>query len=584
MGRIEVLDSRVAAKIAAGEVIDRPASAVKELVENSIDSGASVINVEVERGGKELIRVSDNGCGMSREDAELSLKKHATSKIRGMDDLRRITSMGFRGEALFSISAVSRFRMLTRESDGAPGTEIVVEGGEIVSFSSADCPIGTTIEVKDLFFNLPARKKYLKTDRTELAHISQVVAERALAHPEIHFSFSHGKMQLFTTPGNGRLLDTVVAVLGSRFARSLIPISGGGEVQVSGFVVQPLETTPMLSHMFVFVNGRPVKNGLIVSAAREGYGTMLMKGKQPAGLIFLDVAPEWVDVNIHPAKLEVRFSEDGKVFGAVREAVRNALGSKEMIPEQRDIGRAPGLSGKISSDGRYGQQRRNETGPSRIQEMGRQARLPDMGAGEERTVGSGRYRWLSGEILGQLWKTYILVQAEDEFLMIDQHAAHERVRYEMLEKEYEGGIRSQELIVPVLMEMSPRDVSYLTEFSGELRKLGLTVEPFGSGTVQIGAVPVVMGQEIEEDAVKELLGQIIEEGRLKDRSEFSEKIIKLASCHGAIRAGEVLTLERMKLLLKELAACENPFTCPHGRPTIISMERKEVEKRFKRIV
>jgi len=584
MGKIEILDSTVAAKIAAGEVIDRPASAVKELIENSIDAGATIIRIEIERGGKDLIRVSDNGCGMSREDAELSLKKHATSKIREMDDLGRITSMGFRGEALFSISAVSRFRMLTRESAESPGMEIVAEGSEILSVSSADCPLGTEIEVKDLFFNMPARRKYLKTDRVELSHISQVVVERALAHPEIHFSFSHGRTQLFTTPGNGKLLDTIVAVLGSQFARSLIPISKTGEVQLSGFIAQPLETPPTLSHLFIFVNGRPVKNGLIVSAVREGYGTMLMKGRQPAGLIFVDVAPEWVDVNIHPAKLEVRFSEDGKVFIAVKEAVRQALGSKEIIPEQRDIGRRAGPAGGVSAERHSGQHWQGRTAPSRIQDMGRQARLPEIEIPEERTAGGGKYRWLSGEIIGQLWNTYILVQAGDEFLMIDQHAAHERVRYEMLRRDYETGVKSQELIVPVLMEMSQRDVSYLTEFSGELRKLGLALEPFGSGTIQISAVPVVMGQEIGKEAVKELLGQIIEGGRIKEHREFSENIIKLAACHGAIRAGETLTLERIKLLLRELAACENPFTCPHGRPTIISMERREVEKRFKRIV
>ncbi len=583
MGRIEILDSRVAAKIAAGEVIDRPASAVKELVENSIDAGATAIRIEIERGGKELIRVSDNGCGMSREDAELSLKKHATSKIREVDDLGRITSMGFRGEALFSISAVSRFRMLTRESEEEPGTEIVVEGGEIMSVSPVDSSVGTEIEVRDLFFNMPARRKYLKSDRTELSHISQVIAERALAHPEIHFTFSHGKTRLFTTPGTGKLLDTVVAVLGSQFARSLIPISAGGEVQVSGFIVQPLETTPTLSHLFVFVNGRPVKNGLIVSAAREGYGTMLMKGKQPAGLLFVDVAPEWVDVNIHPAKLEVRFSEDGKVFGAVRDAVREALGSREIIPEQKEVGRWLGpASGGIAPSFRKEDYHRPTTGT--FADTGRQARLPETEEEVLRTPGGDKYRWLSGEIIGQLWKTYILVQAGDEFLMIDQHAAHERVRYEMLRRDYESGVKSQELIVPILMEMSQRDVSYLTEFSEELKRLGLVLEPFGSGTVQISAVPVVMGQEIEEEAVKELLGQIIEEGRIKEHREFSENIIKLAACHGAIRAGEVLTMERMRLLLRELADCENPFTCPHGRPTIISMDRKEVEKRFKRIV
>ncbi len=584
MGKIEILDSAVAAKIAAGEVIDRPASAVKELVENSIDAGATIIRIEVERGGKDLIRVSDNGYGMSREDAELSLKKHATSKIREMDDLGRITSMGFRGEALFSISAVSRFRMLTRESAESPGMEIVAEGSEIISVSSADCPLGTEIEVKDLFFNMPARRKYLKTDRVELSHISQVVVERALAHPEIHFSFSHGRTQLFTTPGNGKLLDTIVAVLGSQFARSLIPISKTGEAQLSGFIAQPLETPPTLSHLFIFVNGRPVKNGLIVSAVREGYGTMLMKGRQPAGLIFVDVAPEWVDVNIHPAKLEVRFSEDGKVFGAVRDSVRSALGSREIIPEQRDIGRRASLAGGVSAASYSGQHWQGRTAPSHIQDMGRQARLPEIETHEERTAGGGRYRWLSGEIIGQLWNTYILVQAGDEFLMIDQHAAHERVRYEMLRRDYEEGVKSQELLVPVIMEMSQRDVSYLTEFSGELRKLGLALEPFGSGTIQISAVPVVMGQEIGKEAVKELLGQIIEGGRIKERREFSENIIKLAACHGAIRAGETLTLERIKILLRELAACENPFTCPHGRPTIISMDRREVEKRFKRIV
>lgn len=584
MGKIGILDSALAAKIAAGEVIDRPASAVKELVENSIDAGATAIRIEIVRGGKELIRVSDNGCGMSREDAELSLKKHATSKISAMEDLGRITSMGFRGEALFSISAVSRFRMLTREVEEAPGTEILAEGGRIISVSSADCPIGTEIEVKDLFFNMPARKKYLKTDRTELAHISQVVAERALAHPEIHFSFFHEKTHLFTTPGSGRLLDSIVAVMGSGFARSLIPISSTGEVQVSGFIAQPLETPPTLSHLFIFVNGRPVKNGLILSAVREGYGTMLMKGRQPAGLVFVDMAPEWVDVNIHPAKLEVRFSEDGKVFAAVKEAVRNSLGSQDLIPEQRGMGKRLDAAEKSLVGGYSGAARQSFKERSEFtQHEGRQTRLPDE-AHEERKAGGGDYIWLSGEIIGQLWNTYILIQAEDEFLMIDQHAAHERVRYERLRRDYEDGVRSQELIVPIIMEMNARDVSYLSDFSEELKRLGLVIQPFGSGTIQISAVPVVMGQETGEDAVKELLGQIIEGGRIKEHRKFSENLLKLAACHGAIRAGDPLSFDRIRLLLKELAACENPFTCPHGRPTVVSMARKEVEKRFKRIV
>jgi len=573
MTTIKVLDDSTIGKIAAGEVIERPASVVKELVENSLDAGAKRIAVTISDGGLKLIGVMDDGMGMSPDDAQLAFERHATSKLTSIDDLERISTMGFRGEALASIAAVARVEFQTRRADDEAGTRVSMEGGKLKDSGPIGCPAGTRIEVRDIFFNVPARRKYLKSKRTEMAHVQEVITERALLNPGVHFSLVHDGNVLMSSPASDDPRDKLVYVFGSRLAGEMLVVDGGAAgIRVNGYLATPEHARSSYSHLYLSVNGRPVKEPQLNRAVSDGYGTLLMKGQYPVGVISINLPADKLDVNVHPAKTEVRFSNERAVLDAVRAAVASVFAGRVMERKADSYGfvtSGPAPDAHVAD---------TSAGEWRTAPIGAQATLDAPAADPVEMTAGRRY-------IGQLWDTYLLFQRGGEFVLLDQHAAHERVRYEKLRRQYaKDSVRTQELITPVIMELRPKEFAVVMDAAERLSRLGVSVEEFGSNTVQVRTLPVVLGRANGEEVVKGLVDRLLDSGGLKLGEEFAEALIKTMACHSAIRAGEPLEPARISKLLDELAACKNPNSCPHGRPVSIALSREELEKKFKRRV
>jgi DNA mismatch repair protein MutL len=565
---IRVLAKEVVSQIAAGEVVERPASVVKELVENALDAGASQISVEVRGGGVSLIRVTDNGLGIPAGEAALAFERHATSKIGSLDDLQSIGSLGFRGEALPSIAAVAQVEMVTSAEGEAAGTYLSLEGGTITRRQSQARARGTTITVRNLFRRVPARLKFLKSAPTENSHIANVVSQYALAFPEVAFTLSVDGKETLRTSGRGRLLDSVIDVYGVEMASKMLEIKNpdeewrGGQssaIRISGLVGAPELGRAGRGYLSFFVNRRWVNSRLLAFAVEEAFHGLLMTGKHPVAVIDITLPPPEVDVNIHPAKSEVKFQKEPEVFRAVQKAVRQALVAQMPVPRVEEVAAPyatpPAGLPELRAPAGARQTPPPETAPPLL------VSLPVL------------------RVVGQVLNSYIVAEGPDGLYIVDQHAAHERIRFDRLKQQHsQRAVSVQGLLEPATFEVSPRQDEILSLCYEELAQFGFSLEPFGSRTYLVRTVPGLLGRDDWAGALRELLEALSGEAR----HNWEEKIIASIACHGAIKSGQALSDDEMRALVRQLEQAANPHTCPHGRPTIIHLTSRQMEKEFGR--
>ncbi|MBN2238835.1 MAG: DNA mismatch repair endonuclease MutL [Dehalococcoidales bacterium] len=576
---IKILDPGLISRIAAGEVIERPASVVKELVENSLDAGADRITVETSGGGTGMIRVTDNGIGIPEGELETAFERHATSKITSFDDLYAIGTLGFRGEALPSIAAVSKMEVVTCSAGETGGSYIVLKEGQVTGSGSRGRAQGTTITVRDLLRNVPARLKFLKTTSTENSHIANIVTQYSLACPDVSFTLTVDGRTSVRTPGSGRLSDAVSEIYGAETAAGMICLDAGeGDwnrditghaVAVSGMVGSPSVSRSNRNFMSFFVNRRWITSRTLTWAVEEAYHGLLMQGRHPVSIIYITVPPEDVDVNIHPTKTEVKFRDDRPVFGAVQKAVRRAILDQAAVPVIEEVRsdyhkpgyQPPSLFSSPPSRPVTHSPVRSETAPLPGVQPALSASLPAL------------------RLVGQVSGTYIIAEGPEGLYIIDQHAAHERILFEQIrEQSLASRIEIQGLLEPVTLEVTPGEDAVLQSCYTGLTEFGFTIEPFGDRSYLVRAVPAMLGSKGWSDALKELLDSVaVEKG-----TDWREKLEISMACHGAIRAGKSLTDEEMRELVRQLEKTTAPNTCPHGRPTIIRLSNAQLEREFHR--
>ncbi len=570
---VRVLSDALVDQIAAGEVVERPASVVKELVENAVDAGARRVRVEIREGGAALVAVADDGVGMAPEDARLALARHATSKLGSAEDLARIGTFGFRGEALPAIASVSRLRLRTRTAEASEAFELRVEGGRLVEARSAPGPPGTRVEVTELFGNVPARRKFLKTEATEWGHVADWLARAALALPDIHFDVQRNDRPAVAWPAVKSPLDRVAAVLSEREAEALVVVEAvAGAARLHGFASRPDRHRPNTAGIHLFVNQRPVRDRLLRHALLEAYRDVLPRGRFPTALLFLALPPAAVDVNVHPAKWEVRFAEPGAVHKLVSDAVRQALGRRQWLGGR---GPEPGRSPGPAPPGRVG-----EATPGDWALAG--APAPAATAAEKGTEGRP-LRFAELRPLGQLLATYLLLEGPEGLLLLDQHAAHERVLFEGLRAAWgRGGVGRQPLLVPETLELSPGEASRLAEAADALERLGFEVEPFGASAVVVRALPALLAGRDPVGLVRGLADQLAASPEGGLGVEAADRIFASLACHAARRKGDRLAPDEQRALLAALDGIPWSPTCPHGRPVAVPLGLAEIERRFGR--
>ena len=672
MARIHVLSETVANQIAAGEVVERPASVVKEMLENSLDAGATRIKISIEAGGKKLIQISDNGCGMVRDDAMLAFERHATSKIKKAEDLLCISTLGFRGEALPSIASVSRLRLETRAPEEPAGTVVEINGGKIARVEEAGLPPGTSITVRDLFFNVPARKKFLKSESTELSHIASLVTHYVLAHPDKHFELHSAANAMLVAPPVGGHSERVYQVFGREILDQLIPVAAQqalermglpqpppwrrkeqddddsipkdpGEMRIHGFVSKPEIQKLNRNSIFVFVNGRLIRDRLVQHALTEAYRNIMPPTVYPVVLLFLELPAAEVDVNVHPSKTEVRFRQQSAIHDFVRDTARAALMKARPVPQfvseisaRATAGQAltPGAAWESSSQGRgsVAESEIPQDGPHEGFTLRSQAlplmpahlqfdgsiavegnaaipvargmehlpinpdfsetarnidTVPDHGCAPALEVGNEEPTLSSLTTLkplGQIRNSFILAVNEDGLWIVDQHVAHERVLFErVLKQRAAQKPESQRLLMPIVLELSPAQQAVFREISEELQHNGFEAEPFGARSVAVKVAPAGIEASAVERMLHELLDQFSREEQSLNLEKIRTRIAASIACHAAIKVNMPLEQNKMEWLLSELAKTDHPMSCPHGRPVVLRYSVKDIQKAFKRI-
>ncbi|HQJ37341.1 MAG TPA: DNA mismatch repair endonuclease MutL [Bacillota bacterium] len=588
MGKIRILDEATINKIAAGEVIERPASIVKELVENSIDAGATAISVEIQEGGKSFINVSDNGCGIMKEDTEQVFFRHATSKIKDSADIQGISTLGFRGEAMASIAAVSEVELLTKAEEDTAGSHVIVKGGKLVQSKSIGYPTGTSVTVRDLFFNTPARLKFLKSDTSEQGAIVDIIEKLAMTNTGISMKLTVNNKVVLHTPGNGDLLSVILCIYGKNISGAMLPLEYKNDIiSIEGYIGKPEIARGNSTYMTFSVNKRYVKNRMMAEAVKQAYKTLLMNNRYPFSIININIKSEMTDVNVHPTKQEVKFSDERAIFNTLYLAVKNCLNNNSLIFENLEDVTEPQEAPSSAFESRSSYEPKNvsfdqlsfgkETAAPKIDSYKRQYdydRKPEV-----------QQKQFNNEIriIGQLFGTYILGQMDDDFCIIDQHAAHERIMFEYIKEKYnEKNISVQELMMPIVIELSPAEKVLYTENSLIFQNLGFEIEWFGENTLAIRAVPILMGEPCTGEFFSNILDSLKESTSIA--SSPLEKIIISMACKNSIKAGDNIAPEEISVLLERLMKTSQPYTCPHGRPTIITMSRYELEKKFKRII
>ena len=632
MAKIQLLDQKTIDNIAAGEVIERPASVVKELVENAVDAKANAVTVEIKDGGMTLIRVTDNGIGIPKDQVKTAFLRHATSKIRSVEDLLSVSSLGFRGEALSSISAVAQVELVTKTAESFSGVSYKIYGGEEEAFDDIGAPDGTTFLVKNLFYNTPARRKFLKSATTEAGYVEQMMVHIALSHPEISFKFIH-KNKIYTS-GNGKVKDIIYHIYGRDVAGALIPLEAQNEdVKVTGFVAKPYVSRGNRNYESYFINGRYIKSSIIYKAIEEGYRTFTMKHRYPFVCLDFKIDQELLDVNVHPTKMEIRFRNGREIYELVVDAVRAALLQKDLVqdvlretqkkkelpktkevkkPEPFEVNRRKEEVQKVDQQGQGVQQQIEK--PSHpvkktptASESSKNTKKPTYAGLNYNTQKKEFPQYKTDElssnqmtlredpvfsvqarpdrkILGQLFKTYWLIEYEDQLFIMDQHAAHEKVNYERLMKNFkEKEIYSQRLEPPMVVTVSMTEAEALTRYKDAFAGLGFTIESFGGNEYCIREVPANLYGIGERDLFMELLDAVSQENGTLDTEVIASKIATMA-CKMSIKGNQRVSLMEVEHLLDELMKLENPYQCPHGRPTIIKMSKYEIDKKFKRIV
>lgn len=624
MSRIRILPDALASQVAAGEVVERPASVIRELVENSLDAGALHIEVHVQRGGAASIKIVDDGSGMDREDAMLCLERHATSKIRSKEDLAAIYTFGFRGEALPSIASVSRFRLATKQAESLSGTEIEVHGGKLIHVRDCGGATGTVIEVRNLFHNLPARRKFLRTEATEYAHVEQQFRLHAIANPRTAFTLTRDGELMFHLPATQDLLERIRGLVGAELAGRLVevPATEYKGIRIQGYIGGPGLSRSTRQMQFTFLNGRPIESSSISYGLREGYHTTLMKGQHPVTFLFLEMDAHGYDVNVHPAKKEVRFHDGHGVREAVASAVNAALSATRALPTGHPTSSArphawtetppaatlPTVSEQTSTlelkpdpppvsvpaqtllpipatfsaparsfippEPAARTLRTANPEPAAPQPPARSASADPTNPTEDFT----RFR-----ILGVLHRLYVLLESPEGLVLMDQHAAHERVMFEQMRRAMEHeGVPTQRLLMPLTLQLSPRDADIISRNLDSLSRLGIETEPFGPNTFKVETLPTFL----KTDDPMDWLDQVIEELRGMSGSasnlRLGEDMIATTVCRHAVKANDHLSLPELQALLKDLAACEMPYCCPHGRPTLIQISHSELERKFGR--
>jgi DNA mismatch repair protein MutL len=597
---IQLLDDRVIAQIAAGEVIERPASVVKELIENALDAGATDISVQVANGGRQLIRVSDNGSGILATEVSLALHRHATSKLRTVDDLETIRTLGFRGEALASIASVSHLTVVTRHRDEESGTKIRVEGGEVGAHQAVGAPAGTVIGVENLFYNTPARLKFLKTDHTERRHITSVVMNYALAYPDVRFTLEHDGRESVRTHGTGQLEDALVTIFGVDEFKQMVPVAPDEDerqaVRVRGFSSVPDFNRGDRTRILLFVNGRAIQDSKITYAVIQAYHTFLMNGRYPVAVLMLDVEPSEVDVNVHPAKAEVRFSDPNRVFTAVQRAVRKAVVSHASPLTDMRSGslKRSGGEDEIATNSGYVERSEQVGMPLDMQGTGQAARQRDLyGLGRQMTdetaipevgrAGPKKPRTLPMlRVVGQVSAAYIVAEGPAGMYLVDQHAAHERILYEQFMAAYAAQERpAQQVLQEQTVQLSPLDAKLVEEHLATLTAVGFELDPLGPGMFTVRRVPAMLADANPQAVVMSIISDL-EAGATPGEQAAEDKIVLRICKQVAVKAGQVLSREEMEGIIRQLERCESPHTCPHGRPTILHMSADQLAREFGR--
>lgn len=657
---INLLSEETIDKIAAGEVVERPSSVVKELCENSIDSGATVISVEIKEGGVSLIRVTDNGCGIAKDEIRKAFLRHATSKITDIDDLLKLSSLGFRGEALSSISAVARVELITKRKEDIFASRYEINGNLNGDIQEIGAPDGTTFIARDLFYNTPVRRKFLKSSATEGSYVAEVMEHLALSHPEIAFTFINGNRTMLQTSGRGDLKEVIYKIYGIDMTRELLEISQPG---ISGFAARPVLSRSNRSFEIFFVNGRYVKSKLLSKAVEEAYSSFMMQHRFPFVVLNLTLAGSDVDANVHPTKMEVRFSDNHKVFEYVKSVIYDVLNNKELIPEvslNENLNKnyVPEVETKseknkseeiVSGEVKSEEEKTEEIKTEEITEQklnGQKSNSDDF----ERTSfenpldiiynlagmsssNSKKYRpampfesarlvkesagydtmlqnneelsevlnakqmdlfedKLMSEaarkqfrIVGQVFNTYWIVEYNEKMLLIDQHAAHEKVLYEKFSKQIAAAeIYSQMLMPPVVLSLNAREASVLEEYMDIFSEMGYEIESFGGNDYTLSAVPETLSFIEPKEVLMEVVSELLNDNSKKGKSELVKDRIATMSCKAAVKGNNRLSVQEIETLLDELLTLDNPYNCPHGRPTMITLSKYELEKKFKRIV
>ena len=603
MSRIKLLPETLVSQVAAGEVVERPASVVKELVENSIDAGARAIEVGIQRGGMSRIRVVDDGCGMDRDDALLSLERHATSKIASAADLAAISTLGFRGEALPSIASVSRFRLSTREPGAVAGTEILVNGGRIETVRDGGEAPGTQIEVRSLFYNVPARRKFLRSETTEARNIEHQFFLQALAHPEIGFTLVREDNIASQLPITTSLRDRIRDLYGAKLLDDLLEISLRDRrgIQVQGWIGRAGVSRQTRAQQFVFVNGRAIDSGILSTALREGYHTALMRGQFPVTFLFVDLDPREVDVNVHPAKREVRFRDPAIVREAIVEAVQRTLESGRVEWQRKFNAPAapatvlpPGPAATLPDGGTTSVSSqivgRDSARPSNFAPLDQASRADSLNL--SRPIDGNRpepqiepRRDQQFQIIGVLNRLYVLMENSDGLVLVDQHAAHERILFEELRRRMEEqGVPSQRMLLPQIFSLPPRDAEWVERNVATLQKMGIGVENFGANSFRVDTLPAFL--EIADAAgfLRKVIDELITTSRSSSPLRLGEDMIAKTVCRHAVKANDPLRYPEIEKLIRDLLACDLPYCCPHGRPTMIQISHAELEKKFGRKV
>lgn len=580
---IQILPDDVASQIAAGEVVERPASVVKELIENALDAEAGHISVSVEEAGRKLIEVADDGVGIPADELPLSVTRHATSKLSTAEDLFRIATLGFRGEALASIGSVSRMTITSRTRQADMGMRMRVDGGHAEQPEPVGAPAGTLVRVESLFYNVPARLKFLKTDRTERRHIKTLVTHYALAYPDVRFQLTHGGRQILQTSGNGDRREVLATAYSPDIARQMIEVIAEFEnLAICGYTSPPSVNRSNRSKILFFVNGRPVQDIALTTSLVKAYHTMLMVGRYPLAALFLDIPPERVDVNVHPTKAEIRFRDRDEIFRGVGRAVRRALLAHTPVPEVEDLSdrmrkNATSLAGDTVSrqiDPAWGLAVRTEVDGHLTDESGSAPATNQQKALPQTAVPLLR-------LIGQVATTYLIAEGPDGLYLIDQHAAHERVLFEKFMAAREGEIASQTLLEPVTVELSPAEADLVEERIPVLKKLGFQVELFGRDTFLVRSLPTLLA-DIDPAAALRVLVEDFEEDESPLADKIEAKIIARVCKRAAVKAGQILAAEEQEALLRDLEVCRSPRTCPHGRPTMIHLSVDLLERQFGR--